>query len=175
MLEGNRAGVSTSKGREPAPIPGQCPLMAVPSIYRAVVAEIERRRIEIGWTCLELDNAAGLSSGYWAKCVHADEPSGRRIRWEMLEFVVGALFPDGYKLEVEGEIGPMLTAMSMRFHVKAAAKPGTPTHREHMRYLSKMATDARKEITPARRKRIARRAAKMRWKQQKFKHAPTIG
>ncbi len=149
--------------------------MPVPSIYRAVVAEIERRRVEVGWTCLELDNAAGLSSGYWAKCVHADEPSGRRIRWEMLEFVVGALFPDGYKLEVEGEIGPMLTAMSMRFHVKAAAKPGTPTHREHMRYLSKMATDARKEITPARRKRIARRAAKMRWKQQKFKHAPTIG
>jgi hypothetical protein len=141
--------------------------MEVTSIYRAVVAEIERRRIEVGWTCLELDTAAGLSSGYWAKCVHPDEPSGRRIRWEMLEFVMGALFPDGFKVAIEGQSGALLTAHSMRFHIKAAAPPGTPTFREHMRGLAKRGAAARMEkMTPEQRTEVARTAAKGRWRRR---------
>lgn len=141
--------------------------MEVTSIYRAVVAEIERRRIEVGWTCLELDTAAGLSSGYWAKCVHPDEPSGRRIRWEMLEFVVGALFPDGYKLAIEGQIGPMLSAASMRYHIKAATPQGTPTFRRRMRDLAAEGGHKRRDsLTPERRSEIAREGAQARWKRK---------
>ncbi len=148
--------------------------MEVTSIYRAVVAEIERRRIEVGWTCLELDTAAGLSSGYWAKCVHPDEPSGRRIRWEMLEFVMGALFPDGYKLAIEGAIGPLLSAASMRYHIKAATPEGTPTFRQKMRGLAAEGGNKRRDsLTPEQRTEIARKAVNARWRKQKFKHAPT--
>jgi len=138
--------------------------MTVTSIYRAVVAEVERRRVEVGWTCLELDHAAGLSSGYWAKCVHPDEPSGRRIRWEMLEFVMGAVFPDGYKLSIEGSNGVMQDAASMRYHVKAAAPVGTPTFRARMKELGKKGAVARVEgQTPERRTEVARMAANVRW------------
>lgn len=138
--------------------------MEVTSIYRAVVAEIERRRIEVGWTCLELDTAAGLSSGYWAKCVHPDEPSGRRIRWEMLEFVMGALFPDGYKLAIEGGGGPMLSAHSMKYHIRNAAPPGTLTHRERMRQLASKGGKARLDkMTPEQRSEVARSGAAAKW------------
>lgn len=141
--------------------------MEVTSIYRAVVAEIERRRIELNWTCLELDQAAGLSTGYWAKCVHPDEASGRRIRWEMLEFVMGALFPDGYKLAIEGQKGPMLSRHSMKYYIKAAAPPGTPTFRERQREFGKRGGDARMvKMTPERRTEVARTAANSRWKRQ---------
>lgn len=141
--------------------------MPVPSIYRAVVAEIERRRVEVGWTCLELDNAAGLSSGYWAKCVHPDEPSGRRIRWEMLEFVIGALYADGYDLAVKPKSGALLNQFSMKYHIRNAAPPGTPTYRARMSEAGKKSAAARMEkLTPEQRSEVARTAARARWKRR---------
>lgn len=150
--------------------------MIATAIYRALIAEVERRRIEQGWTCLELDAAAGLHSGYWAKCCHPDAPSGRQIRWEMLEFVMGALFPDGYDLAVKARKGPLLSAARMRFYIKAAAPIGSRTLRDHLHELASKGGKARKaKTTVAHRRRVARKAAKARWKRQKFKHAPTIG
>lgn len=150
--------------------------MNATAIYRALIAEVERRRIALGWTCLELDAAAGLHNGYWAKCCHPDTPSGRQIRWEMLEFVMGALFPDGYDLEIRGRKGPLLSAARMRYHIRAAAPPGSRTHRDHLREIAGKGGKARAaSMTPKQRSRAARKAIKARWKRQKFKHAPTIG
>lgn len=148
--------------------------MPATAIYRALVAEIERRRVQAGWTMLELDAAAGLQSGYWAKCVHVDKPSGRQARWDMLEFVMGALFPDGYDLALRPHKGPLLTQFSMRYHIRNAAPPNTPTFRERMSEAGRKSAPARMEkMTPEQRKRVARKAAKARWRRQRFKHAPT--
>lgn len=138
--------------------------MQATAIYRSIIAEIERRRIQLGWTMLELDNAAGYHSGYWAKMVHVDQPSGRQARWEMLEYAMGALFPDGYRVAIEPSDGALMSALSMRFHIRAAAPPGTLSFREHMRELAKKSVPARMEkTTPEQRSEVGRKAAAARW------------
>jgi hypothetical protein len=62
--------------------------------YRHVIAQIERRRIELNWSCERLDNAAGLAAGHFAKLKNADARSGRCARWETLDLLVEALWPN---------------------------------------------------------------------------------
>lgn len=46
----------------------------------------------------ELDDRAGTNDGYFAKCLHADTPSGRQAGWDMLDLFAQALFPAGARV-----------------------------------------------------------------------------
>lgn len=70
-------------------------LESIPEIYRRLLANCERRRIELNWSCERLERAAGLQAGHWGKLKHSDARSGRVARWATLDLVVEALWPDG--------------------------------------------------------------------------------
>jgi hypothetical protein len=46
--------------------------------YRALMLELERQRQKIGWSCWQLEDAAGLNDGHFSHLLHGDRPSGRR-------------------------------------------------------------------------------------------------
>jgi hypothetical protein len=137
--------------------------MAVTAIYRALMLEIERRRLQLGWTMEEVCAVAGVQDRYYPKMLYVDEPSGRQARWETIEILMLTLFPDGYDMKLEAREGGMLTAMRMRHHIKHSGPPGTPSRRQEMAALSRMATDARRQIPAERRTELARHAAQSRW------------
>jgi len=138
--------------------------MAATAIYRALMAEIERRRIQLGWTMEELNEACGYQPGYWSKMLYVDTPTGRQARWEMVEYAMLAMFPDGYDLALKPQAGALLDALSMRYHIKKSAPPGTLTFRERMSELGKKSAVARMEkMTPEQRTEVAKKAAHGRW------------
>ena len=62
-------------------------------LYRKIIAQLEARRAELGWTCARVDDAAGLQDGYWAKLCHPDSKSGRVAQWGILDLVTQAMYP----------------------------------------------------------------------------------
>ncbi len=46
---------------------GRRRLMKSTPLYRKLIAQLEGRRAELGWTCARVDDAAGLQDGYYAK------------------------------------------------------------------------------------------------------------
>lgn len=149
--------------------------MIATAIYRAIMLELERRRLQLGWTMEEVCEVAGIQDRYYAKLLYCDEKSGRQARWETLEILMLTLFPEGYIVKIDPTDTGMLTPMSMKHRIKHASPAGTIGRRQELTEMAKKATEARKAIPPRKRRAIARRAARARWKRQKFKHAPTIG
>lgn len=70
----------------------------VGNLYLALVQALDARRRALGWTCEQLDDAAGGQDRYWSKCLHADTPSGRQAGWDTLQDYCDALFPAGCSL-----------------------------------------------------------------------------
>jgi hypothetical protein len=42
-----------------------------------------------------VDERSGVQSGYYAKLLYSETPSGRLAGWEVLQWVIDALWPDG--------------------------------------------------------------------------------
>jgi hypothetical protein len=57
-------------------------------------------------SAMEVDDAGGLQDGFYSKVLHADRPSGRRVRWETLQLVITALFPAGFDVEIKHNPAP---------------------------------------------------------------------
>lgn len=70
----------------------------VSRLYLEVVRALDARRRALGWSMAYLDDRAGTNDGYFAKCLHADTPSGRQAGWEILQLYADALFPAGCSL-----------------------------------------------------------------------------
>jgi hypothetical protein len=70
----------------------------VSRLYLEIVQALDARRRRLGWTCEQLDDAAGAQDRYWAKALHPDTPSGRQAGWDMLQLYADALFPAGVNL-----------------------------------------------------------------------------
>jgi hypothetical protein len=70
-------------------------------LYRMLMSEIERRRLELGWPMWKVDDSAGTQDGYDAKCLHPQTPNGRRARWETLQLIVNALFTADARVTLE--------------------------------------------------------------------------
>ncbi len=70
----------------------------VGNLYLALVQALDARRRALGWTCEQLDDAAGTQDRYWAKVLHADAPSGRVAGWETLQLYADAMWPTGCNL-----------------------------------------------------------------------------
>lgn len=72
----------------------------VSGLYLGVMQALDARRRALGWSCAKLDDMAGTQDGYYAKCLHADTPSGRQAGWEMVQLFTDALFPAGTSLMI---------------------------------------------------------------------------
>lgn len=74
--------------------------IAVP-IYRAIVLELERRRLADGISMEKMSELMGTAERSYAKLVHSDDPSGRVATWGTLQMAVDVLFCDGVDLRIE--------------------------------------------------------------------------
>lgn len=154
-----------------------------PSVYRALVLAIDRRRNQLGLSMIMLDDLAGLQDGYWGKCVHPDTPSGRIAGWQMLQYACDVLFPDGFQLEIRAKQGASLSAVAHKLKVRWGAtmkdqRSATEVGREFgLMGASKGGKARASKLSKKRRAEIARKAARARWKYRRrpIKHAPTSG
>jgi hypothetical protein len=75
--------------------------MANPTaLYRAVMAEIDRRRLELDVPMWAVDDRAGTQDGYYAKPLYAETRTGRQSGWQTLQLIVDALFPGGVDVQL---------------------------------------------------------------------------
>jgi len=144
---------------------GRMPIVvnrAVP-FYRAIMLELERRRLGIGLTMDAVSDRIGCADRYWSKAVWADRPSGRSARWETIQEMVDALFPEGVDVIIKPKSGERLGPDDLRRKIKfAAADHDRKTRRDLMRELGKRGAAARKlKLTKSQRKQIARTASKV--------------
>jgi hypothetical protein len=135
--------------------------------YRAIMLEIERRRTALGISMEEATDRAGLADRYLSKAIWADAPSGRQARWDSLQDIVDALFPEGYDIEIRPKKGLRLSAEDLRCKIAFASAPNDSRgQRALMRELGRQGGKARAEAykTMPREKRlaIAARARKTR-------------
>jgi len=134
---------------------------AVP-VYRALLLECERRRQQLNLPMWELDEISGVQSGHYAKCLHADRPSGRQAQWKTLHLIVTALFPAGFDLQLKHKPGGILTAENHWLKVKfAASDHDRLARRALMSELGKRGAAARMaKLTSGKRIKIAKRASR---------------
>jgi hypothetical protein len=165
------SGVSTSK---PKPAPNSTRATPVPAVYYALLAEIERWRLQLGIPMWKLDDAAGTQSRYYAKALYADTPSGRMATWVSVQMIVAALFPQGFSITITPQNDGCLTASKHRVAIKfSGARYDFEARQDWMTELSKKAAGrggrARADkLSPRRRKAIAKQAAKKRWSTPKI-------
>lgn len=140
------------------------------AIYRAVMVEIERRRLQLGWPMWRLDDAAGTQDGYYGKALYADTKSGRQCRWDTLDLYFLALFPEGYDVVIKPKKGGYMSTLKQRSKIRAAAAyTSDKLMRERMSEIGKIGGSkggkARaKRIGKRRRRAIAKMGGKARWR-----------
>jgi hypothetical protein len=100
------------------------------ALYRSIMLAVERRRLALGWPMWLVDERSGVQSGYYAKILHAETISGRNAGWEVLQWVIDALWPDGIGVRFNGE--PIPDVETMREKIRAMregyAQERAPTH-----------------------------------------------
>jgi len=147
--------------------------------YRAIMLELERRRLQLS---LPMDVVADR---YYSKSLYADSPSGRQSRWETLQDIVDSLFPEGYDVEIRPKTGLRLGPNELRCKIAFAAAVTTDkkSQREMMRALGKKGGEARREkyktMSRAERLAIAKKTRRTRRKNrllrtQLQKHQPEL-
>jgi len=138
-------------------------------LYRALMLEIERRRLALGISMEELSDRAGVADRYFPKMLYADSPRGRQATWTSIQEIVDALFPEGVDIELRPKKGGRLGPEDLRCKIRFASAPKDPrTHRELMRELAAKGGKARaerwKNMTRAERLAVAKKARKTRKK-----------
>jgi hypothetical protein len=86
-----------------------------------------------------------------AKSLHPDTPSGRQSKWETLQNLIDALFPNGVHVEIREKVP---ATVSMNLAMRQGDSEGA----------RRMATYRLRNMSPERRKKIAKRAARVRWR-----------
>lgn len=69
-------------------------------VYRALMAALEGRRLELGWSMATVNDESGLQDGFFSKMIYPDTPSGRQARWETVQLAVEALFGSGFVISI---------------------------------------------------------------------------
>lgn len=70
-------------------------------IYHAIIAQVHARIRRLGIPMWKCDDLSGLQDGYSAKLLHPDTPSGRQARWETLQLLLDAVYPEGFVLTIK--------------------------------------------------------------------------
>lgn len=140
------------------------------TIYRAIMLECERRRLALGFPMEKFSEYAGLPERYFPKALLADSPSGRQAQWATLQVIVDALFPTGFDVEIRARPGAPKDYDSLKAQLLQLRAHHDPrTQRELMSKIGKKGGEAargkpRRKLPRWRRRAIARRAAKKRWR-----------
>ena len=71
------------------------------SLYESLVWELRKQILDLGITMQQADDVAGLQNGYLGKALHASAPSGRQAGWQLLQYLVDAIFAGGFKLTIK--------------------------------------------------------------------------
>lgn len=138
-------------------------------LYFAVMAELERRRLQLGIPMWKLCDGAGASSRYYAKALYPETKSGRQAHWDTLAPFLEALFPGGFEVRIQAKKGACLSADKQRVVIKfSGARYDHEERQDWMAEIRKKAGNkggiARaKKLSPRRRRAIARKAARKRW------------
>lgn len=147
--------------------------MTPTAVYRSLMIEIERRRQQLRLSSWQVDDVAGLQDGYYQKMLHADAASGRQARWEMIQMLIDALFPDGFDLKLKPNNGAILDVASMTGKLRnVTAFFDSKAQREVMSERGKLGAAAlHGKRSPKQRSRNGRKAVQVRWK----RHRERIG
>lgn len=137
--------------------------------YDALVATMKARRIVLGMSQLDLDDAAGIPSGYTAKLearlTNRTAKNVRSIGWESLPLMLGAL-----RLE-------LFTDASNKRASKSGRQIRELIEGELKTFLSSRAEKGQAarhaKLSPRRRRAIARKAAQARWAKHRKEKAAT--
>lgn len=136
------------------------------AVYRAIMMEVERRRLALGLPMWKVDDLAGTQDGYLAKMLTPDSPSGRQAGWPLVQDVIDALFEDGFVLRIEPENGLVPSALGI--DRGKSTKALQIRHWRHTRYFRDLGAKGGREfhenLSPRRQKAHQRHAAKIRWK-----------
>jgi hypothetical protein len=138
------------------------------ALYRQVMVEVERRRLQLGWPAWELDDVAGTQDGHFMKCLWADTPSGRQARWETVQLLLDAMFPLGFDLIIKPKKnGCVFGRPSQQQKIREAkATVDRKTYRELQRERGLAGGAARaKKLSKKRRIEIAKQGARARARQ----------
>lgn len=155
-------------------------VMAVTAIYRAIMLEVESRRLALGFPMERFSEWAGLPDRYYPKALMADTPSGRQASWETLQTIVDALFPHGFDLIIKAKPGKVIGASDMKAQILQLREAANPqTRRERMAEIGRRATFesrqlGRLKLTKRQRKKIARMAAIARWQKKREARAAPL-
>lgn len=157
-------------------------VIPVPPIYRAILLEVERRRLAVGISMDRMSELMGAAERSYAKMLYPETPSGRMAQWGTLQSALDVLFCDGYDLRIDiarlvrttvGIPAPgVRTTEGTKRKIKAeAATWDRRIRRELMKELSLMAAQARKLIPEWKRSQLARQAARARWRKVRQQEA----
>jgi hypothetical protein len=134
-------------------------------LYESLMKAIEYHRVRAGLSMVELEEAAGLSEGYFSKMLHAGSADGRRASLDMMQKVVDVLFAGGRcgvrLMEREG---------NTRQPSMEKINRGLRTHfRAYLMQLGRLGARRRNErLTPEQRGANARHAARVRWQRKRL-------
>lgn len=131
--------------------------------FEALIGELRARRIRMGLSQLEVDQIAGLASGYVAKLeaslTNPGAKNARSLGRESLPLVLGAL---GLSLTVNASGKEARKSDREIRQLQSGALAKFLTER------SRKGQEARtRKLTPQRRRAIARKAARARWAKRK--------
>lgn len=90
-------------------------------IYRAVMLEVERRRLQLGLSMDRLSEVAGLADRAYAKMLYPETASGRQAQWNTLQAVFDVLFADGFDVAIKPRAGAKLDQISSRYKIRFSA------------------------------------------------------
>ncbi|MGY4409126.1 hypothetical protein ACVWW4_000862 [Bradyrhizobium sp. LB7.1] len=133
--------------------------------YRAFVAVLEQRRVELGLTTAHVNDLAGLQDGFFAKLTNPDSPSGRQAGWDMLDLVMETLFGTTYQIHITAKNYKAPPKLETRALPSTKTAQHQPTHWRHRRIfqdLGRRGARALNNLPPERRSEIAKKAAATR-------------
>jgi hypothetical protein len=135
------------------------------AFYRAIMVELERKRIAMGLSQDRLSELMGVAERSYAKMVWPDSASGRLATWDKLQKAIEVLFADGFEVVVRaGMTLTDTTPGTKRLIRQAAAHYDRRGARELMRDLALL----RHEKVPKwRREQIARKAGRASGKKRR--------
>jgi hypothetical protein len=144
----------------------------VPPLYRAMVLELERRRLAVGISMERMSELMGTAERSYAKMMHPETSSGRMVQWPTMQAVVDVLYCDGMLVRLmpmragsTHEWNAVQSTEGTRRLIKAeAARWDAKMRREAMAAICREGGKARAaKMTAKQRSDSARHAAKARW------------
>jgi hypothetical protein len=142
-------------------------------LYVSLMEQLDLRRRKLRWPMWKLDDLSGVNDGYFAKALHADAPSGRQAGWQMLDYLITALYPRGCRVKV-------IPCRKRRMLETPSMNGGNGRHIEQSKIIlpqrvrlwlkgqarargKKGAAARNRQLTPQQRSQLARKAAVIRW------------